>query len=465
VVGILVFYGLFLHVVKSALRNGRKGTKSQFITMTVLKILAVFLFSTSLLASYQLDWGAPLLFVFGLGGAAATSDASSIALSGCIGLTLHNKMRVVAAVPFVVFLLPLPALAWRKYKSKRNLWGAPLHVAYRTSVLIGLWQIHPAILHECVLALLTKRVGERDFVAADMGVSTDDAEYATTRAIAITLMVTFVPLLPVYVFGTMWRRSAELDTLRAQLEADKGFAQQFFYFYGAYKPQYYGWEAANFVMKALLAVISSYASVAAEENQGVLVFAATWVVLVAALLEYKYEAYRRRVEEQLVKFTLFALLSLMLSTLGMIAASHNPGCRTFIRVLAAVIVMGTMLVFVTIFMQQCCAQLRERASQRRSEGDEPAGTEATAATEAKRENFLWTALFSRAERESTSFTTNPMMRKGAQGPHKPVPMVRDGAKRSIDLPRGHNPLAQSVLSIHKKKKSTFFGAVEFGTEL
>ena len=61
------------------------------------------------------------------------------------------------------------------------------------------------MLGECVLALETLRVGEREYVAADLSVETSDPAYATTRALALVLLCTYVPLFPCCVFAALYR--------------------------------------------------------------------------------------------------------------------------------------------------------------------------------------------------------------------------------------------------------------------
>eukprot|EP00937_MAST-01D_sp_MAST-1D-sp2_P002988 g2988.t1 len=357
-VGLLIFLALFVRVVRLALRHGRRGHKGKFVTMTALKILLVFLFATSLLSSYQLDWGNALRTVFGVNGGAAAGDVSSVALTGCVGLSLHAKLRFTLAAPFAAVLLPLPALGWSRLRGSTLLCGARPSDAYYTAVLIALWMLHPMVMRECLLALITTRVGERQYVAADMSVSTDDPEYAATRAIATALLATFVPALPLYVFGTMWRHREHLRTKSAQVGAPEWLRQRYFYFYGSFKPQFYYWECWPTLMKLVLVVIASCASV--EPEPSVLIFAATWVVLAVWLVEFKYEAYARKVEERLVKLTLFVLFAIFLCALGLQAGKAHAGFVQLLRVGVAMGMLGTMLVFGCIFLQQCCAKQAER---------------------------------------------------------------------------------------------------------
>ena len=120
-------------------------------------------------------------------------------------------------------------------------------------VLIALWLLHPAVLGECVLALETLRVGEREYVAADLSVETSDPAYATTRSLALVLLCTYVPFFPCCVFGALYRHREHLRSKEAISRAPAWVRQRLYYFYGSFKPEFFLWEGVGFVHKALLA--------------------------------------------------------------------------------------------------------------------------------------------------------------------------------------------------------------------
>ena len=224
-------------------------------------------------------------------------------------------MALVFAMPFVCLLPPLPVLAWAKLRGWSQVLGARFVDAYRTAVLISFWLLHPAILGECVLTLETLTVGDREFVAADLSVETSDPKYGTTRTLAIVLLCTFVPAVPLYVFGSLSYYRSQLNTQEAQRRSEKWLQQRFHYFYGksrvtcmegtvtsvkctpqcsirscahhgfgcahccagSYKPAYHAWEAVTFFHKSIMAAIAAKASVVLEP--GIPLFFATWVVL------------------------------------------------------------------------------------------------------------------------------------------------------------------------------------------
>ena len=71
-------------------------------------------------------------------------------------------------------MLPLPLLSWAKIRGRNVLCGATPSDAYVTAVIVALWMMHPMVLRECLLALITTRVGDDRYVAADMSVSISD---------------------------------------------------------------------------------------------------------------------------------------------------------------------------------------------------------------------------------------------------------------------------------------------------
>eukprot|EP00937_MAST-01D_sp_MAST-1D-sp2_P002935 g2935.t1 len=301
-------------------------------SVTAIKIILTFLFQSSLLSSYQLDWGSSLRLLFGLGSTTATGDVTSVSLTNCAGLSFHREMKIVFAAPFLALALPLPLLLRARMRATKKVFGVAGVVAYRTAVLILLWWMHPAVFVKSVLALQTVRVGARDYVAADLSIPTDDPEYTVTRTLACVLLSTFVLLVPAFVFGSLYRHRAHLNSYEAQTAAPDWLHQHFSYFYISYKPRFYYWEIVPFMSKSILGLIAASASVALKP--GAPLFVALWVVLINFILEFKYNAYQHKAESRLVKVTLFGLLGLMLAAMGLAVAtldgdpSFQHACRT-----------------------------------------------------------------------------------------------------------------------------------------
>jgi hypothetical protein len=179
---LLVFGVLYRQCIKFALKNARRGRKSPFMTFSVIKIATTFLFQTSLLSSWQLDWGALLTFLFQVNNAVASGDPTTMATPQCFGLDLHRKMQLLFAAPFVVLLLPLPMLLKARLGSggqhhsrlaaAATVFGVPRRDAYPAAVLVGWWLLYPAVLSHCISSLLTLRVGGREYALADLSVET-----------------------------------------------------------------------------------------------------------------------------------------------------------------------------------------------------------------------------------------------------------------------------------------------------
>ena len=75
----LAFFCVYANCVRLAITYAQSPhQKSKYVTMSSLKILITFLYTTSLLASYQLDWGATMRFVFGLSAVGTSGTLSAI---------------------------------------------------------------------------------------------------------------------------------------------------------------------------------------------------------------------------------------------------------------------------------------------------------------------------------------------------------------------------------------------------
>ena len=126
----IIFILMYWRSVKDALKHARVMGKNKYVVMTTLKILMTFLYKTSLLSNYQLDWGASMRYIFSSSSAASSGDPTGVVLANCLGLNLHMKMKVVCMLPFAALLLPLPPIIFAKVRKRRILWGAPLHHTY-----------------------------------------------------------------------------------------------------------------------------------------------------------------------------------------------------------------------------------------------------------------------------------------------------------------------------------------------
>eukprot|EP00937_MAST-01D_sp_MAST-1D-sp2_P000787 g787.t1 len=220
--------------------------------------------------------------------------------------------------------------------------------------------MHPAIFRECVSVLYTLEIGSAEYVAADLSVRTDSREYAVTKILAGVLLGSYVWMLPVFVFGSLFRNRLSLHTEDAQACAPRWVRERFHYFYYAFKPGFFWWEVISFTTKNALVLIAIRASTLPQP--GVPLFGATWVVLIACMVEFKFDAYVRNVEGRLVKATQFALLGLMLAAQGLAVAKleGEMGFQNAARVLAGVGVLVVIVVFAVVFGRQ--GYLKRRAS-------------------------------------------------------------------------------------------------------
>ena len=89
---------------------------------------------------------------------------------------------------------------------------------------------------ECLAALMTLRVDGEAFALADLSVSAVDPAYVQTHKIALGLLLTFVPAVPLLIFGSLYHKRAQLRTEEGQMGLDISWKAKFFYFYGKLAP-------------------------------------------------------------------------------------------------------------------------------------------------------------------------------------------------------------------------------------
>ena len=349
-IAMIVFFALYIKCVKRSLRQGSANRKGHFVTVASLKIFVTFIYQTSLLASYRLDWGASLRFLFSASSAVSSSDVASLSMGACLGWTMHFKIRALFAAPFLAAALPVPVI-WLMRENKRRAW-----TVYHNAVMIAWWLMHPAILQACISYMATHKVGDMSYVSSDLSIVVGSPEHIETRGFVLFLLIVFVPGFPLYVFGRLLYYRKALSTLGAQKSLDLEVRQQLFFFYGSYKPERYYWEMVTWAVKALYVFLAARAAVAIDTSQ--VIYAGTWLALVAFVLEIKFEPYARSMEDRLVKVACGVMLCLLLLGQGLLI--KDPALDSLLRYLSAGLLLGTISLFVYTFAREAYGQAKAK---------------------------------------------------------------------------------------------------------
>ena len=296
---------------------------------------------------------------------AGSGDPTNLASVECFGLDLHVKTKLVVAAPLLMMLLPLPMLLKSSLARRTTIFGVPRRHAYWASVLVGWWLMHPAVLAHCVVTLLTLTVSGKEYALADLSIETSDPAYATTRTLAVSLLCTFVPALPLYIFGVIYRyreplrgSTLEGDQLRSgSLDGlPQGTRIQLFYFFGSYSPRRYYWEAVVFAVRTAMVLLSALSATFVEHGMlQQLLFVTMWVTLVHFVLVFGCSPYQRSAENHVNVVTQGALLALMLCALGLSLDEGGQGMPAFamiLRTFCAVLLLGTMAVLLSSFVTE-----------------------------------------------------------------------------------------------------------------
>ena len=198
-------------------------------------------------------------FIFRVNAVTGSGDATSVASAECFGLDLHAKTKLMFAAPFLVLVLPLPMLLKAHLRHRATVFGVPRRYAYKAAVLVGWWLVHPAVLAHCVVTLMTLSVAGKEYALADLSIEASDPAYQATRSLATMMLCTFVPAVPLYIFGQLhrWRRALRADE---QGEMPEGPRIWLFYFYGSYAAAQFYWEAVVFAVRTAMALLTSLSS-------------------------------------------------------------------------------------------------------------------------------------------------------------------------------------------------------------
>ena len=103
-------------------------------------------------------------------------------------------------------------------------------------------------------------------------------------------------------------------------------------------------------------------------NTEQIIYAGTWVGLLAFVLEYKFESYARSMEDKLVKVASFAMLCMLLLGQGLLVATNSTDATLehVLRYAAGTVLLGTLALFVYVFSLQAWGQVS--ANMKDSEG-------------------------------------------------------------------------------------------------
>ena len=173
--------------------------------------------------------------------------------------------------------------------------------------------------------------------------------------LATVLLCTFVPAVPLYVCGTLYRWRHQLCK-KEQEGIPQGIRTRLFYFFGSYAPACYYWEGVVFAVRTAMVLLAALSSTYVEHgNLQMIVFGVTWVTLVHFLFVFKYRPYARNVENRINNVTQGALLALLLCALGLSLDDAKQESRAFATVLltfCAALLLGTISVLVIAFVGQ-----------------------------------------------------------------------------------------------------------------
>eukprot|EP00937_MAST-01D_sp_MAST-1D-sp2_P001265 g1265.t1 len=147
--------------------------------------------------------------------------------------------------------------------------------------------------------------------------------------------------------------------------------QCYFYFYGSYKPELYWWECTHMATKSAMVAIAARASTESDtQAMGMWLVLSSWVILCSFALQYKYEAYRRPMQDVLVKVTMLLLLFLYMlaQALVIVGERHSQfveACRAIASALMLLSTLGILFAFVHQYASKCRNKRSARATRKR----------------------------------------------------------------------------------------------------
>ena len=348
-------------------------------SLASLRIFINYMFMTSLLTAFRLDWGATVRWLFA---AESAVSGGMPPLLGCMDFGFLNQAKLMLASPLLlVVLVALAILAWGTFTvrcrgGKLELWGAPLLEVFRNALMAISFMLWPSFVGHVLRALdCSVEVGGVSYLASDVSVSCGAAEYKTIAAVASVYLYLLVPALPVALCVLLHRNQRHLDELSATgsmlAQADtQRFHQRYSFLFAGYEqrvwrwtPQLHGrsapvqmllvyigsfetrlfvwWECVVMARKALLVGVTVWFA----RDPQFQVYAGLWVLLIAFILQVLCQPYSNAMTGFLETLTLGATLVTLLLGQALALGGLSDSTETFIRTLAALINVGMLCYF------------------------------------------------------------------------------------------------------------------------
>jgi len=385
-----------VHTASTASRRQNKVN-----SLASLRILINYMFMTSLLTAFRLDWGATVRWLFA---AESAVSGGMPPLLGCLNFGFLNQAKLMLASPLLlVVLVALAILAWGTFTvrcrgGKLELWGAPLLEVFRNALMAISFMLWPSFVGHVLRVLdCSVEVGGVSYLASDLSVSCDAAEYKIIAAFATASLYLLVPALPLALFMLLHRNQRHLSELTASgsmpAHADaQRFHQRYSFLFAGYTsrawhwtPRLHGrstpvqlvlayigsfetrlfvwWECVVMTRKALLVGVTVWFA----RDPKFQVYAGLWVLLIAFILQVLCKPYSNAAVGFLETLALGATLVTLLLGHALALGGLGDAAETFIRTLAALINIAMLCYFARdAFLQLTAEGAQNRAQKRNS---------------------------------------------------------------------------------------------------
>jgi hypothetical protein len=309
---------------------------------------------------------------------------------------------MLASPLLLVVLVALAILAWGTFTvrcrgGKLELWGAPLLEVFRNALMAISFMLWPSFVGHVLRVLdCSVEVGGVSYLASDLSVSCDDAEYKTIAAFATVSLYLLVPALPLALFVLLHRNQRHLSELMASgsmlaLDDAQRFRQRYSFLFAGYTsrawrwtPRLHGrstpvqlvlayvgsfetrlfvwWECVVMARKALLVGVTVWFA----RDPKFQVYAGLWVLLIAFILQVLCKPYSNAAVGFLETLTLGATLVTLLLGQALALGGLGDTAETFIRTLAALINIAMLCYFARDAFQQLTAKEAQTDAMKRN---------------------------------------------------------------------------------------------------
>eukprot|EP00004_Rigifila_ramosa_P013166 TRINITY_DN289_c0_g1_i4.p1 TRINITY_DN289_c0_g1~~TRINITY_DN289_c0_g1_i4.p1 ORF type:complete len:4683 (+),score=945.47 TRINITY_DN289_c0_g1_i4:1543-14049(+) len=321
----------------------RKG-QSTILTKILVNFLQIFAFT----GGFRLDWPVAVSNLFA-GSEMMTFSISIVTVDCSIRLDYFQRFTFYVLLPIFALLVPIPILAtyyaFRVYRVRMGGYGEmptrnELVNRYWTLLIVTLTLAHPGVTKQALQFFNCVKVGDSNYLIADLSVSCDTDRYNRWVAGAIVFLVIYCFGGPILLFFKVYRNLDKMD--------DPFIWARYSYLIDGYKREKFYWELVIMLRKMFIVGVSVFLRYH-PSNQ---VFAGLWLIVVSLVMHVHHRPFENDLPTRLEMLALSVLFYILMAGSLFSTDDINADFHRFLVVTIFILVISMILFFLLLIASQ-----------------------------------------------------------------------------------------------------------------